>query len=405
MVDERVNPDPQEGAGDERLLTSFFEGPPCSEVAVGDTRPAIGLTGGSDWQNVMDALWDPCALVDGQGLILMANKPWVRAVELFGSGPAKAGDDYFASLRDYATGYDPNSGLVIDAIEQIRAGRISQFEQLVEGGEYFQGRQFKVQITRVQFDDELCYLVGFIDVTQVTRLKRERRSMASRLLRAQAQERRRIARDLHDATGQQLTVLQLSLLQLKQSPSGEAAAHALTVCEEALKLVQQEIRTLSFMNFPPSLEQYGFGRALEFLAMGLGSRTGLRITTELDEPDLVPSATSGIFYRVAQEALTNIHRHAHATNVTVKLVTTDRYFHLVIEDDGIGGGRHDNRSPSGVGISGMRERLRELDGRLTLSIRDHGMMIKASVPRATQDEPPADGQEAPMPEARTAVGR
>jgi len=151
-------------------------------------------------------------------------------------------------------------------------------------------------------------------------------------------------------------------------------------CTEALNLAQREIRALSYVYHPPSLEGRGLTLALKTMADGFARRTGIAVNFQVDGELAVSPLAEATLYRLAQEALTNVHRHARATKVDVHLVATAKYAHLIIRDNGIGTSMA-LHAPIGVGISGMRERFVQIGGRLTIKSSKRGTTLTGSLRR------------------------
>lgn len=248
----------------------------------------------------------------------------------------------------------------------------------------FQGNQagfyssaFSLALTTVV---TIVLLAGFTlrVASQIDRLS----ALQGQLLHAQEEERRRMARDLHDSASQLLVALQLNLLQIKLERAGPNLDKLLADCSTLLDQIQNEIRTFSFIHHPPSLAIEGIGKALEKLAAGFAKRSGLGVETfinEIREPSRNVEAT---LYRIAQEALANIHRHAGATLVKLWLAGRDSFIDLTIEDDGIGFDLDVSTAPTplGVGITGMKERVAELGGSLSIRKLKKGSSVTVSLP-------------------------
>lgn len=206
--------------------------------------------------------------------------------------------------------------------------------------------------------------------------------LTQQLLTAQDDERRRIARELHDGTAATMVALSLELTRLVESlPPGEKrelAEGCASLCEQSLR----ELRSAAFVLHPPSLEREGLGTALRWLTDGFSKRSGIQVTFEEGLPDgqRFPPHVELALYRVAQEALTNVLRHSGSRTATVAIATGDVETRLTIRD--AGKGRKDGSQPAeGMGISSMRERVRALGGRLRLTFRSTGTVLTAAVPR------------------------
>lgn len=213
---------------------------------------------------------------------------------------------------------------------------------------------------------------------RVVERTRELEETAGRLLNAQDEERRRIARELHDSTVQELVAASLHLKAAQVQ--GSADLWGGTEIKEALAALDRakdDLRTVSFLMHPPMLDECGIATALRIYAEGVSRRTGIAIQIDAPEGDpALPRAVESVLFRVAQEALANVHRHAKSLTARVRLTVTDTTVGLDIEDDGIGIARG-VRPGLGVGITGMRARVRQLGGEL--SIDNHGVGTRVGV--------------------------
>lgn len=199
----------------------------------------------------------------------------------------------------------------------------------------------------------------------------------------QAQERRRITRELHDSTMQLLSCLSLALGRLKRPLRSTRKTELILEMESLLGDAQSELRTLSYLAHPPLLEEVGLRQALETLLQGFGRRCGLNTSLHWNGEfaDSV-DAIEVVVYRVVQEALSNVHRHARAANVAVILTTGVGVTEVKIADDGVG---MPLRPIHGVGLCGMKARLEELGGTLTLRSACPGTEVVATIPQQWQD--------------------
>jgi two-component system NarL family sensor kinase len=227
------------------------------------------------------------------------------------------------------------------------------------------------------------------------------RQLSARLLQLQDEERRHIARDLHDITGQKLAFqsMALSALQTKQCPNLDAESQqALSESLILNKEISAEIRTLSYLLHPPLLDELGLSSAARWYAAGFTKRTGIPI--DIDVPQeikrLSPDAEVAIF-RVLQESLTNVHRYANTPRARLRIRTTEDHIKVEIEDYGKGIQATKSKSAQesvarlGVGIQGMTERIRQLGGRLEItSGPKRGTLVTATIPfGGSQVEVPA----------------
>jgi signal transduction histidine kinase len=216
--------------------------------------------------------------------------------------------------------------------------------------------------------------------------------LASQLITAQEEERRRVARELHDEVGQALTTVKISLdtVRLTQDePEAPALPSLPVLLDESVARVDhalEQVRNLSLLLRPSMLDDLGLVPALRWLSNNQAERVGYRITFTADtlEPRPPPNVET-VCYRVAQEALTNIARHAQADNVFIRLQVADAQLRMTIRDDGVGFdvGEMRKRAQAGLsmGVLGMEERAILVCGKLTLeSLPGHGTTLELSVP-------------------------
>lgn len=315
------------------------------------------------------------------------NGHWRRQVERQARSGLLISRDYDAFLADLVARGDEGARPILEAFRAIRAGTRNSFSCLYKGFGVFNGYDFKVVLTAMVVQGDRYILVTVHDVTELVSLKRQRRRLGSQLLRAQEAERRRMARDLHDSTAQALVALQLSLHKLSRDYLSAGGEALVAECEDAIQDVHREIRALSFVAHPPSLPDIGLEKALETLVVGFAKRTGLDVDIECRHVGASSGSVEATLFRIAQEALANVHRHASARHATIRLIGKDRHLHLLIWDDGIGfeWSPKETNNRIGVGVPGMAARVRELGGRLSLRRAAKGTLMRATLPRTKSD--------------------
>ena len=209
--------------------------------------------------------------------------------------------------------------------------------------------------------------------------ERVARDALGRAVEAQELERRRLARELHDQTGQNLTSVLLGLKAIEEAEDAEERARALASVRQQVVETLHDIRRLAVELRPKALDDFGLVAAVERLAETVGEQTGMRVEVEARLDERLPTEVETALYRIVQEALTNVVKHADARAVSVVLARTDGAITAVVEDDGRGfdtGARTE-----GLGLAGMRERLALLGGRLKLeSSTASGTTLVAEVP-------------------------
>ncbi len=222
----------------------------------------------------------------------------------------------------------------------------------------------------------------------VDRRTEELRRLSVRLMTMQDQERRRLARDLHDGLGQELAVAKMVLdkmvLQKSAQPPEEAWTEASSIVDRAI----QQVRTMSHLLHPPLLDEVGLLSALSWYVEGLTKRSGIETSIEVqprDFPRLSADVETAVF-RIVQEALTNVFRHSEANKVWITLAQKDESIVVGVRDDGKGiGKRIAELQPDsvGVGIGGMKQRAKEFGGELRLTNTQPGTLVELVIPSSS----------------------
>jgi PAS domain S-box-containing protein len=316
------------------------------------------------------------------------------------------------NFANFYPGEDVRSGK--PAMELEVAAREGRFED--EGWRVRKdGSQFWANVIITAIRDESGHLVGFGKVTRdiTDRMQAQRaldhlnqelrkevlerraterrladsegslRSLSLHLLRTQDEERKRIGRDLHDSLGQLLTALKLGLASIKSdAQTGDIVSRCSHLADDCIR----EVRTISYLLYPPMLEELGLKSAIPWYLDGFTERSGIKTSFECaaDFDRLPRDAELGLF-RVLQESLTNVHRHSESLVADVRLRMEADSAVLEVEDAGKGirGELLEDSAelpPTGVGLRGMNERMRQLGGRLEISSNAQGTTVTAIVP-------------------------
>ena len=227
------------------------------------------------------------------------------------------------------------------------------------------------------------------DVTESRQAREALQTLATRLMHAQDDERRRVARMLHETTAQDLAGLKMLLARLNRTSDRLSDADR-ALLAESVQLADRsmtEIRTLAYLLHPPFLDETGLLSALRWYAKGFADRSGIQV--DLDLPDLLerlPQDVETTLFRVVQEALINVHRHADSPTARIRLRVLGERLTLEIEDRGRGmtsdfvAQLMEGMGALGVGLGGMRERLKQIRGGLEVESGHHGTIIRANVP-------------------------
>jgi len=334
------------------------------------------------------------------GLVTFFNVPWLR----FTGRPLdqELGDGWAAGVHP-----DDRSRCLSTYRAALQARRDFTMEYRVRrhDGEY----RWLVDTGVPRYSPDgtfLGYIGSAIDITEHRRAEEQLNHLSAQLLRTQDSERQRIARELHDSTVQTISAVKLNLGMLRRhlgsdGASGGKFASVLDEGEELMDQAATELRTLSYLLHPPMLDDIGLAAAISWYVEGFARRSGLHI--QLEAPtDLgrLPAQVETSLYRIVQEALSNVHLHSGSKSARIRLSQRANAVWLRIQDrgkgmpaaiaqDGEGGNRGALASASaagapelGVGIAGMRQRLRQLGGRLEIRSTSHGTTITAVVPLA-----------------------
>jgi signal transduction histidine kinase len=219
------------------------------------------------------------------------------------------------------------------------------------------------------------------------------RELTARLMQLQDDERRRIARELHDSVGQTLAALTMNLTTVgtdleRLGQTAKTVADSLALAQE----MNKEVRTVSYLLHPPLLDETGLASALRWYVEGFSERSKIQVEMEIpDSFERLPQETETAIFRTAQECLTNIHRHSGSAVAAIRLTRSKDDVCLKVEDRGEGMPNEkldevaSNGAP-GVGIRGMRERLRQLGGELEIQSSERGTTVEARLPVGMRDQ-------------------
>jgi PAS domain S-box-containing protein len=287
--------------------------------------------------------------------------------------------------------------------EDIRAGKPGQeLKTAVERGRFEDeslrrrkdGSTFWANVIITPVRDETNKVIGFVKVTRdiTDRMQKDKslRDLTAHLLRTQDEERKRIGRDLHDTLGQGVTAMKICLDTLASGlePKDTAIRQQVTQCVELAEECVKEVRTISYLLYPPMLEEMGLRSAIPWYLEGFTARSGIQASFDVPtDCGRLSRDTELALFRVLQESLTNVHRHSGSQTAHVKLSTNGGMAILEIRDEGTGvpatileGSGESWQRAIGVGLRGMKERLGQLGGTLEISSTEHGATVTAIVP-------------------------
>jgi len=329
-------------------------------------------------QLLIDDLPEQIALLDESCCILAVNNAWRQTVHQHGFdqqlNPGHNFRDYCA--RSAAEGYDPAIE-ALDALDEIALGKLTFWQLDYNARDHWSGRDYRIYFHGFDFGASRFISITRSDLTELLELRRGKKEFPNSLSRERLDERRRLGRELHDSTAQLLTSLTLTLGRLKLTSADREMLRIAYELQELVGLAQKEIRTVTYLAHPPVLDRMSFVDMLTTLAEGFGERTGIGTSVRVEgDPTLFSTEIRSALYRIVQEALSNVHRHSRASLANVDIYSRAGMAHVVVSDDGVG--IQPNMRP-GVGLAGMRSRLAELDGRLSVRALSPGTAIIASV--------------------------
>jgi len=274
-----------------------------------------------------------------------------------------------------------------DVTPEDKKAQVSDFRRRIFGelptyGEYVvagkDGTRHIIESQTLGYVSPGLHYVIVHDITRLKQAEESLRSLSLGLLRSQDEERHRISRQLHETTAQSLAALRMNLSRLK-----EISNVPRDIVDDSIELTEQsikEIRTLSYLLHPPLMDELGLKSALQWYASGFEQRSGIAVAVDIadDIGRLAPEIETTVF-RVVQEALTNIHRHAESPVAAIRLQYEDGTLIVEIEDHGHG---FPENAVDGVGIAGMQERIRQLHGEMTIRSSAEGATILVKLPVA-----------------------
>lgn len=311
-------------------------------------------------------------------------------IGLFGSSRwfLLQGDLKFENRSDlaYSVGFLLVSGIIILLAERSRRAllQVETARQTLEQKVDERTRELQAALADLQ-----------AEIKVRAEAEEARRRISARMLNIQDEERRRIARELHDSIGQTLAALKMTLSTLAKLTAATAhASPALSKCWEDLNALSdeaiRETRTISHLLHPPMLDELGFAASASWYVTGFARRSGIEV--KMDFPDEQPRFTESMdltLFRVLQESLTNILRHSGSKKAEVRLEIAGQEVVLSVRDYGKGMSRDQvakfmtSGTDVGVGLGGMRERVRDLGGKIELQAPGTGTILKVTLPLVT----------------------
>jgi PAS domain S-box-containing protein len=248
----------------------------------------------------------------------------------------------------------------------------------------------EISLSPLETEDGTVVISAIRDISQRKRSEEALRTLSGQLLRSQDDERRRIARKLHDSAGQIIAALGMALAPV-ESENGKIPPRIAKAIKESLGLINDlsnQVRTIAHLLHPPLLDEVGLASGLRLFLEGFGERSKIKVTLEIPHNfERLPQELEIAIFRIVQECLTNIHRHSGSLVAKICITRFDGQIRVEVADRGQGipakkQKAMDSGGTVGVGISGMRERVRQLGGTLDIHSGSQGTVIVARLPVA-----------------------
>ncbi len=335
---------------------------------------------------LLDGIEEGVAHISTDGVILYANASFAQ---LFGreASSIKENQTRLKELMSSECWAELDEGLKVAAREPMEGSL------RVEDADRRTIRAVRLAMTPVHWKTKTTIKVTASEMTELLEKNRELQekesslhALSARIMQLQDEERRRIARDLHDITGQELAVVIMQLMQVaRQQRADSEAMKGITDAAGMVRKIEDEIRTLSYVLHPPLLDELGLGAALNWYVEGFTKRSGIAVKVDVQEglPRLSKEKEIAL-YRVVQEAMTNVLRHSGSRTARINLSCNREAVTLSVQDEGKGIGRKrfvgSEKQQHGVGITGMRERLEQLGGGIEVRPARQGTEVLAVIP-------------------------
>jgi PAS domain S-box-containing protein len=349
-------------------------------------------------RSVLNSLSAQVCVLDKDGVILKLNAAWKEFARLNAHGAvanAEVGDNYLDVCRRALAGGDLSAGRVLSGMESVLAGRQRTFNTEYACHSPKEQRWFLMRVTMLKGSGAV--VISHTDISDRVRMARaledhvvllgkqrvELESLAAKLIEAQERERRRIARELHDDFNQRLAALSLELETVEQAAPATLGLRLATVRGQVDRL-SDDLHDMAYRLHPSLLDHVGLEVAMRDHVGEFTQRTGLSVQfVAHDVPEFITPEVATNLFRVMQESLQNVAKHAEATGATVKLSGSSKGFGLSVRDNGTGFDP-DNKiaHAKGLGLLSMQERMRLLGGFFRLHTSPgHGTKVCAWIPR------------------------
>jgi len=335
-------------------------------------------------QSTIDALDARVALLDEAGTIIAVNERWRTFASARNDGVHNAVGNNYLEFCEHNTSEE--SRVVANGIRELSSGQLADFHSIYPSVQSDETSWFQVRINPFHTDGVRRFVVVHENVTEIKQAHNAQVQLTGMLLRAQDDERKRIARDLHDVTVQDVAAIRADLTRIQRLRQcmdyglQEIIEDSASICDRVIK----ELRTLSYLLHPPLLDEAGLIPALQWFVRGFIQRSGVQVELlVMGEIGRLGTELETALFRVVQECLTNVHRHSGSKSAVIWVTKEDATVRVQITDEGHGfsmpAGADNQKAITGVGIMGMRQRLRQLGGELEIESNSHGTTVNAKI--------------------------